>query len=99
MTSMTAAGSPGVAILFAVLFGLLMARDAYEFAVPRVRRRSWWASHMGRMLGSYVGAVTAVSVVQLPALGPWRWVWPSAIGVPVILMAVRLMRPRFAPGD
>ena len=42
------------------------------------------------MLGSYLSAITAISVVQLNELPlVVRWLWPSAIGIPAILWWVR----------
>ena len=51
---------------------------------------------MGGMIGSYIAAVSAFSVVNFHFLPPAvRWLWPSAIGVPAILLWIRYYRQKF----
>jgi hypothetical protein len=52
------------------------------------------------MIGSYIAAWTAFSVVTLPALFGhhiWLWLWPTAIGVPAIVLTIAYYKRKFAP--
>lgn len=45
----------------------------------------WKVSHLQRMIGAFIATVSAVSAVNLtPMLGIVAWLWPTAIGVPLI---------------
>ncbi|WP_135829215.1 DUF2306 domain-containing protein [Halorussus halobius] len=49
------------------------------------RPESRVALHLTRMLGAFVATVSAVSAVNLTgALGVVAWLWPTAVGVPLI---------------
>jgi hypothetical protein len=42
---------------------------------------------MGYMVGAYIAAVSAFSVVNLMFLPPIvRWLWPTVIGVPLLIL-------------
>jgi len=60
----------------------------------------WWYAHLGGMLGSYIAAWTAFSVVTIGPLlrGAW-WIWivPTAIGVPAIVMTRVYYHRKFTP--
>jgi hypothetical protein len=48
-------------------------------------RPAWLVTHLQRMLGAFIAAVSAVSAVNLtPYLGVAAWLWPTAVGVPLI---------------
>jgi uncharacterized membrane protein len=85
-----------VAIAFgitAVFFGI---RDMLSFVRTPKDRRFWWYNHMGGMIGSYIAAVSAFSVVNFKFLPTAvRWLWPSAIGIPAILLGIRYYRRKF----
>jgi hypothetical protein len=52
---------------------------------------------MTGMLGSYLAAVSAFSVVNftfLPTTG--RWLWPTVIGTPLIVLWITYYKRRFA---
>lgn len=58
-------------------------------AVPR----AWFTRHLSRMIGGYIATVTAFSTVNftfLPVVV--RWLWPTAVGVPAILILLRKYR-------
>jgi uncharacterized membrane protein len=91
---------PGtVAVVFGVIGAAFAGRTLWRFARPSGDRQAWWFNHMGGMLGSYIATVTAFSVVNFTALPiTVRWLWPTAIGVPLIFAWVayekaRLRRP------
>lgn len=45
---------------------------------------------MGNMLGAYIATVSAFSVVNLTLLPSIvRWLWPTTVGVPLILLWIR----------
>jgi hypothetical protein len=88
-----------VAVVFGVTGGLLAGRDIWQFLHPSSDRNFWWYSHMGGMIGSYIAAVSAFSVVNfhfLPLLV--RWLWPTVIGVPAIFIWIGRYRKKFASG-
>jgi uncharacterized membrane protein len=85
-----------VAIAFGItgiFFGL---RDIQSFLRRPKDKNFWWYHHMGGMIGSYIAAVSAFSVINLRFLpAVVRWLWPLAIGVPVILIWIRYYRQKF----
>ncbi len=88
----------------AVIFGLLGMRLAFVQMLSFVRKPKekmfWWYSHLGNMIGSYIAAWTAFSVVTLPIyFGPsfLLWLWPTAVGVPSIVLTTIYYKRKFAP--
>lgn len=90
-----------VALIFGLLGLLLAGREMRSFLRPAADPRAWWYRHMGNMLGAYIATVSAFSVVNftfLPTIV--RWLWPTAVGVPLIGLWIRHYRRRFAaPGS
>ena len=88
--------APAVSIAFG-LTGLTIAIiDILKFVRPPLDPKAWWYGHMGGMLGSYVAAVSAFSAVNFQFLPTVvRWLWPSAVGVPGILIWIALYRRKF----
>ncbi len=85
-----------VAIVFGIFGTALAGGDIWQFLHPPADRNFWWYTHMGGMIGSYIAAVSAFSVVNfhfLPAVV--RWLWPSAIGVPGIFIWIGCYRKKF----
>jgi len=89
-----------VAVVFGFV-GLLYALiDLYKFAFPPKDRFDWWYSHMAGMIASYLAAVSAFSVNNFQFLPVFvRWLWPTAIGVPVIVLWIRYYKMRFRSGQ
>ena len=86
-----------VAIVFGVIGVSFAASDIWRFLHPPADRNFWWYAHMAGMIGSYIAAVSAFSVVNfhfLPRVV--RWLWPSAIGVPGIFLWVAYYKRKFA---
>ena len=75
------------------LWGLGVVATATEiaalagWAVQRRHAPGWLAAHVRLMCGSYVSFVTAALVVNWAS--PLAWVLPTAIGTPLIALAVR----------
>lgn len=74
------------------VFGLVAARR---------KGRGWTGRHIGGMLGSYIGIVTAtlvVNVPRVPLIAEWPvlvfWLLPTVIGTPLIVLAGRRYRPK-----
>jgi len=85
-----------VAIVFGVIGVGFAASDIWKFIHPPADKNFWWYAHLGGMIGSYIAAVTAFSVVNfhfLPLTA--RWLWPSAIGVPGIFIWTGYYKKRF----
>jgi uncharacterized membrane protein len=85
-----------VAIAFGITGIFFGVRDMVSFLRRPTDKNFWWYNHMGGMIGSYIAAVSAFSVVNLRFLPTVvRWLWPLAIGVPVILIWIRYYRRKF----
>lgn len=85
-----------VAIVFGLIGATISTHDLWRFVHPPTDRNSWWYSHMGGMIGSYIAAVSAFSVVNFHFLPTAvRWLWPTVIGVPGIVVWVGYYRRRF----
>jgi uncharacterized membrane protein len=89
----------------AMVFGLLGMRLAFvqmkSFVVKPKEKMFWWYTHLGNFIGSYIAAWTAFSVVTLPHVLPRAglvlWLWPTAIGVPAIVVTTAYYKRKFAP--
>ncbi|MGD6960130.1 DUF2306 domain-containing protein [Rossellomorea aquimaris] len=71
------------------------------FLSSKIRWKNWLGSHIGGMLGSYIGIVTATIVVNVPKipvlneLPPlWFWLLPTIIGTPFIFRVGNKYKPR-----
>jgi len=85
-----------VPVVFGLLGMVLAGIDVWRFVWPPADERAWWFAHMAGMLGSYIAAVSAFSVVNfafLPTAA--RWLWPTIVGTPLIALWVRYYRVRF----
>ena len=90
--------------IVAIVFGLIGMRLAFVQMLSFVRKPKekmfWWYTHLGNFIGSYIAAWTAFSVVTLPRLlgnHVWLWLWPTAVGVPAIVLTISYYKRKFAP--
>ncbi len=86
-------------IIFGAIGLLLSGMDTRRFFKPSLNKRAWMFEHMTRFLAAYLATVTAFSVVNfqfLPSL--WRWLWPTVIGVPLILIWQAYYKRKFNSG-
>ena len=91
--------------IVAIVFGLIGMRAAgvqmWSFVRKPSEKMFWWYTHLGNFIGSYIAAWTAFSVVTLPRLLPHAgkilWLWPTAIGVPAIVIITAYYKRKFAP--
>jgi uncharacterized membrane protein len=85
-----------VPVVFGVLGMVLVGLDLARFARPPADPRAWWFAHMGGMLGSYIAALSAFSVVNFTFLPTAvRWLWPTALGIPLISIWIAYYKVRF----
>ena len=85
-----------VAVVFGVLGLVFAGLQLRRFARPPAEPARWWFTHMSGMLGSYLAAVTAFSVVNFTFMPTTlRWLWPTLVGTPLIVLWVAYYRRRF----
>lgn len=86
-----------VAMVFGLVGLSLSGLDVWRFRSPPVERMAWWYKHMANMIGSYIAAVTAFSVVNFYFLPTTlRWLWPTMIGTPAIAIWISYYKRRFS---
>lgn len=72
----------------------------WDFQHPPKEKMFWWYAHLQDMIGSYIAAWTAFSVVTIGPLlhhAWWIWIPPVSIGVPAIIATAAYYKRRFAP--
>jgi uncharacterized membrane protein len=88
------------AMLFGFIGMWIAGSSAWRFVHSPGEKMFWWYAHLAGMIGSYIAAWTAFSVVTI---GPrlhgawWIWVLPTAVGVPAIVMTTTYYRKKFTP--
>jgi hypothetical protein len=88
------------AIVFGCV-GMWIAGSAmWKFTHRPKEKMFWWYAHLAGMIGSYIAAWTAFSVVTIGPLlhGAW-WIWvvPTGVGVPAIAITTAYYRRKFTP--
>ena len=89
-----------VAVVFGLLGMRLAAREMASFIWKPKEKMFWWYTHLGNMIGSYIAAWSAFSVVTLPPFfgnSVVLWLWPTAVGVPAIVLTTIYYKRKFAP--
>lgn len=88
-----------VLIAFGLLGFVFAGQDALTFVRGPTLRFDWFYRHIARMLGGYIATVTAVSAVNLLFLPTIvRWLWPTVIGTPLIVVWIRRYQRKFENG-
>ncbi|WP_028548590.1 hypothetical protein [Paenibacillus sp. UNC451MF] len=84
-------------LFYIAIFSYAMA--LYGYTAKKSRRVDWLGRHIGGMLGSYIGVVTAVLVVNghsIPGLNYLPilifWFLPTIVGTPIIMMVGKKYR-------
>lgn len=91
--------NPIISSVFGVTGIMFGARDVQKFLRPSAQKNSWFFNHIGGMLGSYIAAVSAFSVVNFDFLPTvLRWLWPTMIGVPGIFIWINYYQKKFNKG-
>jgi uncharacterized membrane protein len=87
-----------------VIFGFIGMSGAGGQLISFVRKPKekmfWWYTHLGNMIGSYIAAWSAFSVVTLTRVvgNHWYvWLWPTIVGVPAITLTTAYYKRKFAP--
>ncbi|MBX2945670.1 MAG: hypothetical protein KF725_07530 [Cyclobacteriaceae bacterium] len=80
--------------------GLIMVyNEAKSYIKPPDDKFSWFYRHIGSMLGGFIASVTAFSAQVMHFMpGVIQWLWPSLVGVPLIIYWVRTYRKKLATG-
>jgi hypothetical protein len=89
-----------VAIVFGFIGLRAAAAEMWKFVRKPREKMFWWYTHLGNMIGSYIAAWTAFSVVTLPRIFGnhiWLWLWPTAVGVPAIVLTTAYYKRKFSP--
>jgi len=88
----------------AIVFGLvgmrISGRSMWRFTHPPAEKMFWWYAHLQGMIGSYIAAWTAFSLVTIGPLvhgAWWLWVVPISIGIPAIVATTAYYQRKFAP--
>jgi uncharacterized membrane protein len=88
------------AIVFGCLGMWIAGTAVWKFTHRPKEKMFWWYAHLGGMIGSYIAAWTAFSVVTIGPLlhGAW-WIWivPTGIGIPAIVATTAYYRRKFTP--
>ena len=98
------AGTTSLAIAYlSLMFGLgglyLVTKNTLGFIRPPKKKHDWLFRHIGYMTGGYIASVTAFSANVLYFMpGLLQWIWPSLIGVPLIIYWIRTYRRKLDEG-
>ncbi|MFC3959308.1 hypothetical protein [Halovivax cerinus] len=72
-----------VMVVFGAIGVVFTVLDAREFR--RDGATEWRVTHLQRMIAAFIATVSAVSAVNLtPVIGIAAWLWPTAVGAPLI---------------
>jgi len=89
-----------VLVVFGVIGCVLALGILRELHSPPAERPPWIQNHIVFMGGGYIATVTATVTVNLTVVPPlFRWLGPTAVGVPLILYASRKYVPRSSRPD
>ncbi|MGP4062416.1 DUF2306 domain-containing protein [Halobacillus sp. H74] len=88
-------------LFYIALFSYGLALSGYIAVKNKKKTKKWLTMHIGGMLGSYIGIVTAtlvVNVAKIPVLNElptiYYWFLPTIIGTPIVYMVGRKYKPR-----
>jgi uncharacterized membrane protein len=91
---------PVVGMIFGFIGMSAAAGQLVSFVRKPKEKMFWWYTHLGNMIGSYIAAWSAFSVVTLTRVigNHWYvWLWPTMVGVPAIALTTAYYRRKFAP--
>ncbi|SMP36015.1 hypothetical protein [Halobellus salinus] len=73
-----------VMVIFGAIGVIFATLDGWTFR--REGTGEWTVTHLQRMIAAFISTVSAVSAVNLtPIMGIWAWIWPTIVGVPLIV--------------
>ena len=88
-----------IATVFGILGLRLVWRNYHQLIRPSESKYAWMLNHMGGMIGGYIATVSAFSAVNfnfLPTI--IQWLWPTIIGVPLLMMWINYYKRKFKSG-
>jgi hypothetical protein len=88
------------AIVFGAVGMRISGRSMARFLNPPQEKMFWWYAHLQGMIGSYIAAWTAFTLVTIGPLlhgAWWLWIVPISIGIPAIVATTAHYRRKFAP--
>ncbi|HQV51545.1 MAG: hypothetical protein IPI00_05285 [Flavobacteriales bacterium] len=87
-------------LIFGAIGILLVVKNTSRFFKKSHDKQEWLYGHMTGFLAGYIATLSAFSVVNMEFIEPsWlRWIWPTLIGAPLIMLWVRYYRARFVNG-
>ncbi|HNU56718.1 MAG TPA: DUF2306 domain-containing protein [Flavobacteriales bacterium] len=97
-------GNKGVGTMLFIAFGLIGSfmvwRNLQRFYKHHHEKHEWLFAHMAGFLGGYIATVSAFSAVNMAFIKPvWlQWLWPTIVGVPLIILWSRYYRKRLSRG-
>lgn len=87
-----------IASVFGIIGVLSVTDDIRQFYKSK-EKNAWFFNHMGGMVGGYIATVSAFSAVNfnfLPTI--IQWLWPTIIGVPLLISWVNFYKRKFKAG-
>jgi hypothetical protein len=79
--------------------GALQARSQLRWFLHASSPHAWLYHHSGNMIGGFIASLTAFSTQVLFFMPEaLKWIWPSAIGVPLIVYWQRRYQKKLASG-
>ncbi len=88
------------AIVFGVIGIRISGRSMWRFTHPPAKKMFRWYAHLQGMIGSYIAAWTAFSLVTIGPLlhgAWWLWLLPVSVGIPAIIATTAYYQRKFAP--
>jgi uncharacterized membrane protein len=88
------------AIVFGIVGMRISGKAMWSFTHPPTEKMFWWYAHLQGMIGSYIAAWTAFSVVTIGPLvhgAWWLWIVPISIGLPAIILTTAYYKRKFTP--
>jgi len=90
---------PYIMIVFGIIGIRFVYTDIRQFLSPPLVRHTWLYNHIGGMIGGYIAALSAFSATNLVFLPTvLRWLWPTLVGVPVIILWIRYYQKQHKKG-
>jgi hypothetical protein len=87
------------AIVFGAVGMRISGRSMWRFTHPPAEKMFWWYAHLQGMIGSYIAAWTAFSLVTIGPLlhgAWWLWIVPISVGIPAIVATTAYYQRKFA---
>jgi hypothetical protein len=88
------------AIVFGAVGMRISGKSMWRFTDPPAEKMFWWYAHLQGMIGSYIAAWTAFSLVTIGPLlhgAWWLWIVPISVGIPAIVATTAYYQRKFAP--